>query len=85
MLPVSAARRVARASGSAVRKTLTLGLRPDDGADVAALDDDPAVADDLPLQLQQPAPDGGHGAHRGDGRVDLVGADRDARRRCRRP
>ena len=43
---------------------LDVGLRPHDGADVAALDDDPAVADDVALQLQQPGPDLGDGADR---------------------
>ena len=53
------------------------GGRPDDGPDVAALDDDPAGADDVALELDQPGADRRDGAHRRDRRVDGVGADLD--------
>src|SRR3954467_9155013 len=59
--PFSAVRRAARAAGSADRYTFPGPPRPPPGADVAALDDDPAVADDRALELEQPL------AHLGDG------------------
>src|SRR5690606_13547913 len=55
---------------------LDLGAGGDDGADVAALDHDVAVADDLPLQVDEALADLGHRRDGGDGRGDLVLADR---------
>ncbi len=53
------------------------GGRPDDRTDVAALDHDPAGADDVPLQLDQPRADRRDRAHGRDRGVDGVGADLD--------
>ena len=69
----------ARGAGARVggQVDLDLGLRPHDRPDVAALDDDPAVTDHRALDLEQPCPDLGHGAHRRHRGIHLVGADRD--------
>ena len=74
--PSSAARRSARADGSADQEDLDLRVGRDDRADVAALDDDPALADDRALELEQPGSHGGDGADRAHRGVDLLGADR---------